>query len=88
MNKEPLSANNIALDRDGRVVLSDAELQRLCEDPSLGSAGGAGFNGLGCSNERNCGNTVNQQSCTNSAGACDGTYNANSCWNKEAGDSS
>lgn len=88
MSENRVKAVDVSLDQVGRVVLSDAELAALCDASAVTFAGGAGFNGVGCSNEANCGNTVNQTSCTNSAGACEGNFNANGCWNKEAGQNS
>lgn len=78
MDKKGIEPAGIGLDDTGRVVLSDAELDRACSNET--PLAGAGItNGLNCTNSANCDNSLNTAQCTNSAGACSGSSNMRSC---------
>jgi len=74
MGDYPLSSN-IEIDESGRVVLSDAELDKLISTSDVVTSGGVGSINEGCSNIGECANTLNTSSCTNSL-SCGGSMNS------------
>lgn len=74
------NSNILSIDELGRVILSDEALDCMCNQPDLVIAGGnAGSNLLGCINSANCGGMINHNTCTNTTGACGGSFNASNC---------
>lgn len=78
MKRRGIELAEISLDETGRVILSDAELDRACSH-EIPLAGAGIVNGGNCSNAGGCQNSSNSGQCTNSAGACSGASNHQSC---------
>lgn len=79
-----IELEGIALDEEGRVILSDHDLERACADHDLTTAGGT-INNTYCTNNANCAGSINNSSCTNASGACVGSTNGHACTSKEMG---
>ncbi len=75
-----LNVAAIALDSEGRVVLSDDELLQLEKDARIELAGGSNGNchNTSCVNPVSCGGSLNDFGCINDS-ACGGSFNGNSC---------
>ena len=73
MKKRETAPFKVTLNEDGRVVLSDSELEMLVQDVELASAGGDELSSNGsCTNGGGCSGSLNTRNCTNS-GTCTGT---------------
>lgn len=76
MKRLSFDVGAIALDGDGRVVLSDDTLDALAETYDGSLAGGTGdTNSGGCTNLQRCGGSTNTGGCSNTAGECVGSTN-------------
>ena len=77
MKKDKDGAFPISLGEDGRVVMSDSELESVLQDVDIASAGGDVTNQTSCTNT-GCGTGyINQTSCINTS--CAGSTNNYVC---------
>lgn len=65
----------ISLSNSRRVVLDDETLTALVSTPEFVSAGGDGSVNNSCTNNGDCGGSINTAQCTNAI-ACDGSLNS------------
>ncbi len=75
MKKRETPPSKVTLSDDGRVVLSDSELEMLVQDLGLAGAGDNRSSNGHCTNDGGCGGSLNTSNCTNS-GTCSGTNQA------------
>lgn len=74
MKKTQVDIDAIAVDDEGRVILSDAQLEAMAFAHELATAGSN--SNRGCTNFQGCGGSSNSGGCTNVTGACGGATNS------------